>query len=150
MFRPPWILKNKTTAYKNMVSALLLGLDCGILLNGYLSKPLVFSAAAPIVTGLVRVCGWERRAAAGRGGPPPGRASTAGRRIWDRRRPLLYEDEFELTFDLSGLQPDTPDPQPEPVPEPEAEPAPGRSRRRPRQKIPTQKCSGLRRTGRAC
>ena len=63
----PWILKNKTTAYKNMVSALLLGLDCGILLNGYLSKPLVFSAAAPIVTGLVRVCGWERRAAAGRG-----------------------------------------------------------------------------------
>lgn len=64
---PPWMLKNKTTAYKNMVSALLLGLDCGILLNGYLSKPLVFSAAAPIVTGLVRVCGWERRAAAGRG-----------------------------------------------------------------------------------
>ena len=36
----------------------------------------------------------------------------------------MYEDEFELTFDLSGLQPDTPDPQPEPVPEPEAEPAP--------------------------
>ena len=29
-------------------------------------------------------------------------------------------------------------------------PPPGRSRRRPRQKIPTQKCSGLRRTGRAC
>ena len=55
----------------------------------------------------------------------------------------MYEDEFELTFDLSGFQPDTPDPQPEPVPEPEAEPAP-------RQKIPTQKCSGLRRTGRAC
>lgn len=67
VFRTPGILKNKTTAYKNMVSALLLGLDCGILLNGYLSKPLVFSAAAPIVTGLVRVCGWERRAAAGRG-----------------------------------------------------------------------------------
>lgn len=147
----PGILKNKTTCVQKYGFGFTFGAGLWYIIKWlFVETPRIFGGRAHSYRpcpGVWMGAPCRRRKGCG---PPPGRASTAGRRIWDRRRPLLYEDEFELTFDLSGLQPDTPDPQPEPVPEPEAEPAPGRSRRRPRQKIPTQKCSGLRRTGRAC
>ena len=49
--------------------------------------------------------------------------SFCGAEITDRRTILLYEDEFELTFNLSGEEPGQPQAAPEPAPQPEP-PAP--------------------------